>query len=83
MVDMHAPLAADRSKGARDAERRRHADAADQADQRPLLIGDEGACAARRRQGDLVARLDAVEQPVRHNAVRLALNRDLVIVAAR
>ena len=54
MVDVDAPLAADRRKGARDAERRRNPDTADQADQRPRVIGDEGACAARRQQGNLV-----------------------------
>ena len=82
MVDVDAPLAADRSISARDAERRRNADAADKADQRPRLIGDEGACAARRQQGDLVTHLKTVEQPVRKNAARLALNRDLVIIPA-
>ena len=83
MIDVHAPLAADRRKGARDAERRRKSDSADQADQRPRIIGDEGARASRRQQGNLVTHLEAVKQPVRHHTIRLALNRYLVMVSAR
>src|SRR5262245_49899414 len=81
IIHVHPASGTAGGRRATDAKRRGHADATNYSYQWAWFIQFKGARPRRRQDRDSASWAHIVEQPIRHDAVRLALHSDLIIAA--